>query len=75
MFEVYLYKNGVKQPNAFVITDASIGVPQNKYRITLVDTNHFAIKNLGMYMDKPVIVKCTSGIFSKSISIELRGVF
>jgi len=74
-FEVYLYKNGVKQTDTFIIQDTSIDVPQNKYRITLIDGNHFAVENLEMYMNKPITITCTSGDYSKSIDIELRGLF
>lgn len=74
-FEVYLYKNGIKQENTFMIQDTSENVPKNKYRITIIDGNHFKVENLEMYMDKPIIITCTSGNISKSINIELRGLF
>jgi len=74
-FEVYLYENGIKQTNAILIEDKSINVPKNKYRITIIDGNHFKVENLGMYMEKPITITCTSGNISKSINIELRGLF
>lgn len=74
-FEVYLYKNGIKQTDTFIIQDTSTDVPINNYRITIIDGNHFKVENLGMYMNKPINITCTSGNISKSIDIELRGLF
>lgn len=74
-FEVYLYQNGIKQQNTFLIEDTSVDVPKDKYRIILLDGNHFKVENLGMYMDKPIKITCKSGDISKSINIELRGLF
>lgn len=74
-FEVYLYQNGTKQTNEIFIEDTSVDIPKSKYRITLIDGNHFKVENLGMYMDKPITIACKSGAISKSINIELRGLF
>ena len=74
-YEVYLYKDGVKQSDIFLIEDSSIDVPKNKYEITLLDGNHFKVKNIGMFMDRPVIITCSCREFSETIKIELRGIF
>ena len=74
-FEVYLYKNGIKQIDTFIIQDTSENVPKNNYRITIIDGNHFKVENLSMYMNKPIKITCTSGDISKTINIELRWLF
>ena len=75
VFEVYLYRNGEKQTDTFIIQDTSVDVPKNKYRITIIGGNRFKVENLGMFMKNKVNITCTSGEFTKTIGIELRGVF
>lgn len=74
-FSVYLYKNGIIQDNDVVFMDMSKGIPNNKYYITVENSNEFILYNTGMYMDNPVIVKCVCGEYEKEIKIKLRGLY
>lgn len=74
-FHVYLYKNGVKQPDIVTFADLSKNIPINKYTITSDTDNEFTITNYGMYMESPVIVKCVSGAHELTLYIKLRGLY
>lgn len=74
-FQAYLYKNGTKQEDAFVIEDVSVDVPRANYSISILNGNEFKIENKTKYMKKPVLVRCTSGEHQKVISVLLRGLY
>lgn len=74
-FFVYLYKNGERQDNIVNFTDISKNIPLGKYEITADENNSFTLFNKGMYMDVPVIVRCTTGVYSLDMSITLRGLY
>lgn len=74
-FSVYLYKNGVKQTDEVVFTDLTEGVPTGKYFITVNDVNNFTVTNKGMYMNNPVVIRCTCGDLVIDLKIMLRGLY
>lgn len=74
-FSVYLYKNGIKQNNEIVFQDMSNGIPVGKYTIIVNDGNSFTLYNKGMYMQSPVVVRCTSDSITKDFNIILRGLY
>lgn len=76
IYQVALYKNDVQQPDAVVCT-ASSSIPNTGvyYTFTQDNANQFTVKNLKYYSNSPLVVNCVSGIYSKSITITLGGVY
>lgn len=74
-YSCYLYLNGGKLEDKFEFIDVSENVPRDKYKIQIDDNNHFTVFNYGMYMNNPIIIKCTSGEHVKNIEITLRGLY
>lgn len=72
-YTVNFYKNNVIQSDTFIITAS--GVPTMNYKLTVIDDNHFKVDNLKMYSTSPLIITCTSGSYSESIEINLKGVW
>lgn len=70
-FGCYLYNNGNKQLDEFVF-GLSTTVPQNFFEYSVLDGNHFKIKNIHMDYD-PIIVNCSSGEHSFNANILLKG--
>ena len=73
IFSVYGYRNGslLADTFAFALTDAN--VPGDNYTFTVIDDNHFSIKNTLMYLSYPLIISATSGVNEELIEISLRG--
>ena len=74
-YSCYLYKNGEQLNDEFMFLDNTVDVPKTKYNIEVIDSNHFKVKNKGMYMAHPLIIKCTSGEYTKNVEISLRGLY
>ena len=74
-YSCYLYKNGERLNDAFTFIDVSENVPRDNYIVVVNDENHFTVYNYKMYMNKPVIIKCTSGEYIKDVEIKLRGLY
>ena len=74
-FTVNLYKNGAKQSDIVTFADLSKDIPANKYVITSDTDNTFTLTNNGMYMNAPVIIKCSAGEHELMLYIKLRGLY
>ena len=72
-YSCYLENNGVVTSDTFSFT--SSGVPNSNVIVSVVDGNHFTVKNIAKYLSSPLVVACVSGSNSKQLSIELRGDF
>ena len=70
---VYLYKNGVQQADAFVFTLDPNTVTSANYTYTLLGANSFKIKNIKKFLTDVLEVNCVSGIYSKIVTVNLRG--
>ena len=70
---VYLYKNGVQQADTFVFTLDPNTVTTANYTYTVLGNNSFKIKNIKKFLTDVLEVTCTSGIYSRVISVSLRG--
>jgi hypothetical protein len=73
LWEVYLYKNGVQQADAFVFVLDPNSVPSSNYTYQVTGDNGFGISNLEMFLTDTLDVTATSGIYEVTISITLRG--
>ena len=66
-FTVTLNKNNIS--TAEIFSFAIIGtVPATHYIFSIIDGNSFSIKNILEYYNSPLIIRCTSGSYSKDIS-------
>lgn len=74
-FSVYFYVNGIRQDDSIAFVNLTDNVPDNKYEIIVDDNNHFTLINKGMYMDYPVLIKCSCNDINNIIRIELRGLY
>ena len=71
-FTVTLNKNNISTAESFSF--AIVGtVPATHYIFSIIDGNSFSIKNILEYYNSPLIIRCTSGSYSKDISISLNG--
>ncbi len=70
---VYLYKNGVQQADAFVFTLDPNTVTATSYTYTLLGANSFKVKNIKKFLTDVLEINCVSGVYSKVITINLRG--
>lgn len=74
-YTAYLYLNGVQQGNVVSFSDITSGVPQANYLFSVISSNSFTVKNNLLFLTAPVTIQCTSGAYSNTISISLRGEF
>lgn len=72
VFDVRLWLNGIVQSNVFVFTLNSNTVPVSNYSYSVIDGNHFSIRNIKMFLTDSINVNCVSGANSKSIDVNLR---
>lgn len=72
-WNVYLYKNGVQQADAFVFTLNPHSVPSANYTYQVLGNNSFKIKNIKRFLTDWLDVECTSGSYSRILSVNLRG--
>lgn len=70
---VYLYKNGVQQADVFVFTLDSNNVPASNYIYNVLGSNSFKIKNIQRFLTSNLEISCVSGIYSKTITVQLKG--
>jgi hypothetical protein len=73
IYEVYLYKNDVKQADAFTFTCNTNAVPMGCYGFTTVDDNHFRVWNELRCTTSYLTISCTSGTNTRTFDIYLRG--
>lgn len=72
-FLVYLYKNGIQQSDAFSFSLNSNSVPSSKYTYTVLGANSFSVKNNAMFLTDSLNITATSGVYSETYSITLKG--
>ena len=72
-WSVFLWKNGVQQPDTFAFTLDANTVPSSHYTYTVVGGNSFKIKNYEMFLTDTLDVQAVSGAYSMTTSITLRG--
>ncbi len=72
---IYLYKNGTQQSDTFIFTLDSNTIPSSYYVYTPLTGNSFKIKNIKKFLTDVLEVNCVSGIYSKLITVNLRGVY
>lgn len=75
VYECWLYKNGEKQNNILDIYNDTLNVPIKNYSFNIINGNSFSLANNKMYMDYPVIIRCSDGERENIISISLRGLY
>lgn len=67
-YNVYNYINGIANSNTFSIVAS--GANPSSYTLTIVDGNHFNIKNL-LQSSIPLTITCTNNSTSEVVSIEI----
>lgn len=72
-WNVYLYKNGVQQADIFTFTIDANSVPSENYTFTVLGDNSFKIKNIERFLTDNLEITATSGLYSKTITVLLRG--
>lgn len=72
-YVVTLEKNGVTQGDTFTFAIVAGSVPVANYTFTSIDGNNFSVENIEKYPAESLIVRATSGIYVKDLSILLRG--
>lgn len=72
-YSVYLYENGVVQPDTFTISCSANGISSENYIFEVIDGNHFKITNNKKDMGTYLTINCVSGSNSKSFDIRLKG--
>lgn len=70
---VYLYKNNIQQVDVMMFTLDSNTVPSSKYVYEVLSANTFKIHNYGMYLDDVLEITAVTGIYSRVISVLLKG--
>ena len=72
-YSVFLYVDGIKQLDPFIVTAS--GVPVVCYTLEIIDSNNFKITNNQMSNCIPLKINVTSGINSRDIYIDLKGIW
>lgn len=72
-YSVYLYSNDVPLANTFAISCNPNGVPITSFSFNQTDGNHFTLKNIKKDVLSHLTIQCTSGSYSESKDIFLRG--
>jgi hypothetical protein len=72
-YSVYLYINGVQQPDNFTFTCNPNDVPEDNYTFTAVNGHNFTISNIKKDVSSYLTVNCVSGTDTRDINIELKG--
>ena len=72
-WNVRLYKNENEQGDAFSFSIDANTVPSVNYVYTVLGTNSFKIRNYKMFLTDTLDITVTSGIYSKLLSVSLRG--
>lgn len=72
-YTVYLHKNGTQQANTFVFVLDANTVPLVNYTYSVLGSNSFKVTNITKFLTDVLEVTCTSGAYSKVVSISLRG--
>lgn len=73
IYGVYLFENGIQQSDIFTFTPQD--VPVSNYQFDILDGNMFKVKNIQMYIANPLKISCVSGVYSKDIYINLKGLW
>ena len=72
-YSVYLFKNGSQQSDTFTFSIMNSNVPVANYIFTSIDGNNFSVQNLKRYLLATLDINSVTGIYSESISINLKG--
>lgn len=72
-FNTVLYLNDVAQADYFTFAIENADVPPNNYEFNVIDRNNFSVRNIKMYLNKPLLVTCTSGTNETTVEILLKG--
>lgn len=70
-FSCYLYNNGIRLENEFEFI-LETNIPDSYYKYSVIDGNHFIIKNIKMDYDN-ISVRCVSGEYVFNAIIKLKG--
>jgi len=73
IYDVTLELNGATQVDTFTFTDISDDSISSNYNFDVVDGNSFSIDNIEKSPTQKVVIRATSGIHTKDISIDLSG--
>jgi hypothetical protein len=76
-YTVYLYTNGVKGSETFTFSVNAGTVPSDHYAFSYTATpgNAFSVENKEMFLTDHLTITCTSGSYTGSIEVNLRGVW
>ena len=72
-YTVYLHKNGTQQGNAFTFVLDANTVPLVNYTYSVLGSNSFKVTNITKFLTDVLEITCTSGAYSKVVSVSLRG--
>lgn len=67
-----LYDSGILQSGSFVFSSGSV-VPASSYSLTTISGSAFSVLNTKRYLTAPLTIDCTSGSYTKQISLDLVG--
>lgn len=74
-FSVHLYKNNIQQSDVISFSLNTNNVPSDNYIYQVTGSNTFTIHNYKMFLNGTLDITATSGIYSKILSISLRGLW
>ena len=72
-YTVYLHKNGTQQGNAFTFVLDANTVPLVNYTYSVLGSNSFKVTNITKFLTDVLEITCTSGAYSKVVTVNLRG--
>jgi len=72
-WEFALVENGIPLPDDFVFSIDTRSVPSTYYSYVVIDGKSIVIQNLRMYLGDYMVLTATSGSYTKSINVYLRG--
>jgi len=72
-YNVTLEKNNVTQADTFSFAIVAGNVPSANYSFSSIDGNNFSLENIEKYISESLVVRATSGIYTKDISTLLKG--
>ena len=72
-YAVTLELNSATQADVFAFAVVAGNVPTDHYAFATIDGNSFSLENVERYVEESLVIRATSGIHTKDISIALRG--
>ena len=73
VYNVTLELNGATQADVFTFAVVSGTVPVANYTLATISGNSFSVVNNEKYLAESLVIRATSGIYTKDISILLKG--